>query len=166
MQEVLLFLYYIGDDYMDNVSSEKLYYSVYDTFNDKVTIICNDDAVVGLKMGEVSIENGTCQKTPLMDKAVNELKEYLQGERKGSEYQKKVWNIIRSIPYGKTITYKDVAIEMGKKKSFRAVGGAIGKNPLLIFVPCHRVIGLNGALTGYAGGIERKENLLKLEHAI
>ena len=77
MQEVLLFLYYIGDDYMDNVSSEKLYYSVYDTFNDKVTIICNDDAVVGLKMGEVSIENGTCQKTPLMDKAVNELKEYL-----------------------------------------------------------------------------------------
>ena len=52
------------------------------------------------------------------------------------------------------------------KKSFRAVGGAIGKNPLLIFVPCHRVIGLNGALTGYAGGIERKENLLKLEHAI
>ena len=160
---------------MDNVSSEKLYYSVYDTFNDKVTIICNDDAVVGLKMGEVSIENGTCQKTPLMDKAVNELKEYLQGEHKyfdvplkleGSEYQKKVWNIIRSIPYGKTITYKDVAIEMGKKKSFRAVGGAIGKNPLLIFVPCHRVIGLNGALTGYAGGIERKENLLKLEHAI
>ena len=55
---------------------------------------------------------------------------------------------------------------MGKKKSFRAVGGAIGKNPLLIFVPCHRVIGLNGALTGYAGGIERKENLLKLEHAL
>ena len=51
MQEVLLFLYYIGDDYMDNVSSEKLYYSVYDTFNDKVTIICNDDAVVGLKIG-------------------------------------------------------------------------------------------------------------------
>ena len=108
-------------------------------------------------------------------RAKKELKEYLQGERKyfdvplkleGSEYQKKVWNIIRSIPYGKTITYKDVAIEMGKKKSFRAVGGAIGKNPLLIFVPCHRVIGLNGALTGYAGGIERKENLLKLEHAI
>ena len=55
---------------MDNVSSEKLYYSVYDTFNDKVTIICNDDAVVGLKMGEVSVENGTCQRTPLMDKAV------------------------------------------------------------------------------------------------
>ena len=112
MQEVLLFLYYTGDDYMDNVSSEKLYYSVYDTFNDKVTIICNDDAVVGLKMGEVSVENGTCQRTPLMDKAVKELKEYLQGERKyfdvplkleGSEYQKKVWNIIRSIPYGKTI---------------------------------------------------------------
>ena len=82
MQEVLLFLYYTGDDYMDNVSSEKLYYSVYDTFNDKVTIICNDDAVVGLKMGEVSVENGTCQRTPLMDKAVKELKEYLQGERR------------------------------------------------------------------------------------
>lgn len=160
---------------MDNVSGEKLYYSVYDTFKDKVTIICNDDAVVGLKMGEVAVENASCKKTPLMNKAAEEINEYLQGERKyfdiplkleGSEYQKKVWNIIRTIPYGKTITYKDVAIEMGKKKSFRAVGGAIGKNPLLIFIPCHRVIGLNGALTGYAGGIERKENLLKLEHAI
>ena len=61
---------------------------------------------------------------------------------------------------------KMLLLKWARKKSFRAVGGAIGKNPLLIFVPCHRVIGLNGALTGYAGGIERKENLLKLEHAI
>ena len=106
MQEVLLFLYYTGDDYMDNVSSEKLYYSVYDTFNDKVTIICNDDAVVGLKMGEVSVENGTCQRTPLMDKAVKELKEYLQGERKYFDVllkfgeiqicRKKVWTIYQT----------------------------------------------------------------------
>ena len=61
---------------------------------------------------------------------------------------------------------KMLLLKWARKNLFRAVGGAIGKNPLLIFVPCHRVIGLNGALTGYAGGIERKENLLKLEHAI
>lgn len=176
MQENYFLLNFIGDDYyMDNVSSEKLYYSVYDTQEGKVTVISNCDAIVGLRIGEEAVENALCLRTPLMDKAVSEITEYFNGERKyfdlplkleGSDYQKKVWNILRNIPYGKTITYKDVAEEMGKKKSFRAVGGAIGKNPILLLIPCHRVVGLNGSLTGYAGGIEIKKNLLKLEKAI
>ena len=86
----------------------------------------------------------------------------------GSEFRKEVWEILQEIPYGKTITYGDIASKIATKRniermSAQAVGGAIGHNPIGIIVPCHRVIGTDGNLTGYAGGIERKEALLKLE---
>lgn len=85
----------------------------------------------------------------------------------GTEFQQKIWEILTKIPYGKTTTYGDIAkqysIKTGKKTSPRAVGTAIGKNPISIIIPCHRVIGKNGSLTGYAGGIDRKTQLLKLE---
>ena len=81
----------------------------------------------------------------------------------GTEFQKKVWHILLKIPYGKTMTYKDIARIISPTMSAQAVGSAVGHNKISILIPCHRVIGSNNNLTGYAGGIEKKENLLKLE---
>jgi methylated-DNA-[protein]-cysteine S-methyltransferase len=111
-----------------------------------------------------------------MPEALNEaccqLDEYFKGKRqsfdlrlslKGTEFQRRVWNELMSIPYGKTVTYRDIAIKLGNPHAVRAVGNANGKNPVSIIVPCHRVIGSSGKLTGYAGGLERKAWLLKHE---
>ena len=86
----------------------------------------------------------------------------------GSEFRKSVWEILKSIPYGEVITYNDIAKELAKQKgikkmSAQAVGGAVGHNPISIIIPCHRVVGTNGSLTGYAGGIKRKIYLLEHE---
>lgn len=105
-------------------------------------------------------------------KIIKELDEYFSGKRKyfdlplsytGTSFQKKVWESLKKIPYGETKTYKEIALEIEKPKSYRAVGLANNKNPLPIFLPCHRVIGTNGKLVGYAGGLELKKKLLKLE---
>ena len=101
-----------------------------------------------------------------------QLEEYFLGKRKifeisfaleGTEFQKKVWSEVDKIPYGKTVSYKEIAKKIGNEKAFRAVGTAIGKNPIAIIVPCHRVIGSNGKMTGYAYGFEKKVRLLELE---
>jgi methylated-DNA-[protein]-cysteine S-methyltransferase len=81
----------------------------------------------------------------------------------GTDLQRQVWDVLRRCPYGGTMTYGEVAREIGRPSAVRAVGGAIGRNPLVIVVPCHRVIGADGSLTGYAAGIERKRHLLELE---
>ncbi|WP_448916553.1 methylated-DNA--[protein]-cysteine S-methyltransferase [Eubacterium ramulus] len=88
----------------------------------------------------------------------------------GSEFRQEVWKILLSIPYGKTMTYGEIAECIAKQRgltrmSAQAVGGAVGHNPISIIVPCHRVVGTDGSLTGYAGGIDKKVGLLKLEHA-
>ena len=82
----------------------------------------------------------------------------------GTPFQQRVWKQLLEIPYGETITYGDLAKKLGCK-SAQAVGGAVGRNPISILVPCHRVVGADGSLTGYAGGVERKDALLKLEKA-
>ena len=87
---------------------------------------------------------------------------------KGTSFQERVWQILQEIPYGETMTYGEIAQRIAKEKgvatySAQAVGQAVGKNPISIFIPCHRVLGKNGALTGYAGGVYRKEQLLQLE---
>lgn len=101
-----------------------------------------------------------------------ELAEYLEGKRvmfsipfdlRGTAFQLEVWQALCEIPYGMTCSYSDIAGQIGRPSSVRAVGTAIGANPILINVPCHRVIGKNGALTGYRGGIDMKISLLKLE---
>ena len=103
---------------------------------------------------------------------VQELVEYLNKQREvftcpidvhGTPFQLDVWNALREIPYGKTYSYSDIAVLIEKPKSVRAVGTAIGANPLLITIPCHRVIGKNGKLTGFRGGLEMKTELLTLE---
>ncbi len=81
---------------------------------------------------------------------------------RGSTFRKQVWNLLLEIPYGRTMTYGEIARKL-QCKSAQAVGGAVGHNPISIIIPCHRVIGADGSLTGYAGGVERKASLLKLE---
>lgn len=103
-----------------------------------------------------------------------QLKDYFKGNRrdfdlkldlKGTSFQKKVWHILTKVNFGEVVTYKDIALELGDVKKSRPVGGAVSKNPLVIIVPCHRVIGSNGKLTGFSapGGISLKKRLLKLE---
>ena len=111
-------------------------------------------------------------ETPLLKKAKKQLEEYFEGKRKkfdlalrlnGTSFQNKVWKALLNIPYGETRSYKDIAIAVGNEKACRAVGMANNKNPLPIFIPCHRVIGSNGKLIGYAGGLDIKIKLLELE---
>lgn len=112
------------------------------------------------------------RKTPLTALAAKQLKEYFSGRRKkfdvpykleGTDFQKKVWSALGKIPYGATYSYKQQAEIVGKPKAVRAVGGTNGRNPIAIILPCHRVIGSSGKLTGYGGGLDKKEFLLKLE---
>lgn len=101
-----------------------------------------------------------------LDKYFNKKKpniDNLKLKLEGTPFQIKVWNILKTIPYGKTITYGNIAKKINSKTSARAVGGAIGHNPIPIIIPCHRVIGANNNLTGYTGGIDVKIKLLKLE---
>lgn len=115
----------------------------------------------------------TLQKdTPGLIEAAKQLEEYFQGERQvfdlplnsgGTPFQQKVWKALRDIPYGKVRTYKEIAEAVDNPKAVRAVGMANNRNPLSIITPCHRVIGSNGALVGYAGGLSIKEFLLNLE---
>jgi methylated-DNA-[protein]-cysteine S-methyltransferase len=109
---------------------------------------------------------------PILIETERQLREYFTGTRKefdlpleptGSEFQKKVWRALREIPFGQTRSYLDLARSVGSDKAVRAVGAANGKNPLSIVVPCHRVVGANGTLTGFAGGLEVKAKLLALE---
>ena len=111
-------------------------------------------------------------ETPLLKKAKKQLEEYFEGKRKkfdlalrlnGTSFQNKVWKALLNIPYAKTCSYKDLAKNIGNENASRAVGNANNKNPLPIFIPCHRVIGSNGKLIGYAGGLDIKIKLLELE---
>jgi len=108
------------------------------------------------------------------EEVARQLGEYLGGERnafelplevRGSEFDRQVWELIAGIPYGETTTYGGLARELGAGTEPRDVGGAVGRNPLCIVIPCHRVIGATGKLTGYAGGLSRKRALLEIEHA-
>ena len=113
---------------------------------------------------------------PLLLEAIAQLDDYFAGRRTrfdlpldlqgGTEFQQSVWQALLAIPAGGTTSYGDISLRVGRPAAVRAVGAAVGRNPLSIVVPCHRVVGSNGALTGYAGGIERKSALLELEGAI
>ncbi|WP_462159798.1 methylated-DNA--[protein]-cysteine S-methyltransferase [Pseudoalteromonas sp. GB56] len=114
-------------------------------------------------------------KNPLTELGCQQLTEYFSGKRQqfsvplevnGTAFQSQVWGALRDIEFGKTNSYLDIAQTIRNPKAVRAVGAANGRNPISIIVPCHRVIGSNGTLTGYAGGIERKQWLLQFEQAI
>ncbi|WP_232359898.1 methylated-DNA--[protein]-cysteine S-methyltransferase [Paraneptunicella aestuarii] len=111
-------------------------------------------------------------ETVVLKQAKAQLQEYFDGSRtefdlplspKGTAFQQKVWEQLQTIPFGKTVSYQDIAKGIGNPRGTQAVGGANGKNPIAIVIPCHRVIGKNGTLTGYAGGLDKKAWLLALE---
>ncbi|MBS9461145.1 methylated-DNA--[protein]-cysteine S-methyltransferase [Flagellimonas sp. 389] len=111
----------------------------------------------------------------VLEDVVYQFKEYFEGTRKqfdlklnpdGTDFQKKVWKALQQIPYGKTVSYLDLSKTLGDVKAIRAVAAANGKNPLWIVVPCHRIIGSNGDLVGYAGGLHRKKWLLEHESPV
>ena len=134
---------------------------------------------------EIELENDTIQRLRVVEsrskiserigyfaEVVKQLDEYFEGKRtkfelnispKGTEFQKKVWAELLKIPYGKTKSYQEIAEAVGKPNAQRAVGSACNKNPILLIIPCHRVISKTGKLTGFACGVDRKEQLLKLE---
>jgi methylated-DNA-[protein]-cysteine S-methyltransferase len=144
----------------------------YETKLGKLGIVEDGEGITHVFFGEITIKEITLKETTLLKEAKRQLDEYLDGNRQafqlklkpeGTEFRKKVWGALLNIPYGKTVSYKDIAKAVGNEKAARAVGMANNKNPIPIFIPCHRVIGSNGDLVGYAGGLDIKKKLLNLE---
>jgi methylated-DNA-[protein]-cysteine S-methyltransferase len=144
----------------------------------KLQLVASDDGLVAIlwendnprrvRLSEL-VEN---PDHPVLVRTEKELGEYFAGKRdaftipldmRGTHFQKQVWEALLGIPFGETRTYGQLAHQLGKPKATRAVGAANGRNPLAILVPCHRVIGFSGKLTGFAGGLEAKAHLLRLE---
>ena len=134
-----------------------------------LTLSGTDAAVTGLHFGDVS---SGLHGAPLLERAAAELAEYFAGHRRtftvplapsGTPFQRKVWDALREIPYGETVRYKDIAARIGNPRACRAVGLANNRNPISIFIPCHRVVGADGSLVGYGGGLPVKKLLLELE---
>ena len=133
-------------------------------------IVEEEDAVVAIDVVKERQEEE--RPSEVTDWAARELHEYVEGERRaftfpyrlvGTPFRLQVWKELEKVPYGETTTYKRLAEAIGRPGAYHAVGGAVGANPLSICVPCHRVIGTNGSLTGYAWGLPMKEALLELE---
>ncbi|MDY5212485.1 methylated-DNA--[protein]-cysteine S-methyltransferase [Intestinibacter sp.] len=125
-----------------------------------------------LRDKDIDEDKVVIEESDLIKRAYIQIDEYIKGKRKifdlplnpnGTEFQKKVWKALTEIPYGETTSYKDIAVTLGNEKACRAVGMANNKNPIPIIIPCHRVIGANKKLVGYAGGLDLKKMLLNLE---
>ena len=150
---------------------KNIYY--YQTDLGEIGIAENGTAITHLYFPSEEVpQDAVQQETDLLKEAGNQLRDYFSGKRKdfslplapvGTEFMIRVWEALRQIPYGETRCYKNIAENIGSPKASRAVGMANNKNPLPIFIPCHRVIGVNGKLVGYRGGIAIKEHLLELE---
>lgn len=135
-------------------------------------LICSSDALLSVKFVE---QEKADSSNFLVKDVICQLEEYFMGERtifdvklefSGSEFQKKAWNALLKIPFGEIISYKEQADKIGNSKAARAIGNANNKNPIAIIVPCHRVIGKDGSLVGYGGGLDKKNFLLELENRI
>ncbi|GAA4056005.1 methylated-DNA--[protein]-cysteine S-methyltransferase [Streptomyces shaanxiensis] len=151
-------------------------HTVTDSPYGPLTLVAEDGVLCGLYMTDQRHRPpeetfGERDETPF-DAAIDQLEAYFAGELKeftlelrlnGTEFQRRVWDQLRRIPYGETRSYGDLADALGNTGASRAVGLANGKNPIGIIVPCHRVVGANGSLTGYGGGLDRKKRLLDFE---
>ncbi len=134
-----------------------------------IELAANDKALISLVFKDCSTP---AHRHSILENAKHQLAEYFSGTRKsfdlplaapGTQFQQQVWHQLTSIPFGETRSYRDIAVSLKNPEAVRAVGSANGRNPISIIVPCHRVIGSNGALTGYAWGVERKAWLLEHE---
>ena len=147
--------------------------SVTYTFNSPIGAVClteDDGSITRIELIDAADE--AISPTPLQREVARQILAFLRGERQqlefpirmvGTSFQQRVWHVLRQIPYGTTRTYGEVAAEIGNPRASRAIGMACNKNPLLLIVPCHRVVGANGKLTGFAYGTDAKQRLLELE---
>ncbi|MCC7460285.1 MAG: methylated-DNA--[protein]-cysteine S-methyltransferase [Proteobacteria bacterium] len=164
----------------------ELFWNILETSWGEILIVADHKGIVRITLPAQSASNSktlnnlcksretilTHKNTATIAQAKKQIAEFLNGKRNsfhlelnphGTDFQKKVWNALKRIPYGQTRCYQDIARSVGSPKAVRAVGMANNKNPLPLVIPCHRVIGKNGSLVGYAGGIPLKKKLLKLE---
>jgi methylated-DNA-[protein]-cysteine S-methyltransferase len=145
----------------------------YQTNIGEIGIVENGTAITNLFFkGEIVPQDAVIRETALLKEAGQQLMDYLSSKRRsfelplapeGTAFQQKVWQALEEIPWGEIRSYGEVAESIGQPKAARAVGMANNKNPILIMIPCHRVVGANGKLVGYAAGLDVKEHLLKLE---
>ena len=152
-------------------------YALLDTPIGRLRLVSNGEHLVRIEFPNQYAPEDTdeASKDAVLEAASSQLREYFKGRRRdfdlpldtaGTQFQRRVWRALREIPYGQVRSYRELADSIGAAKAVRAVGAANGRNPLPIVVPCHRVIGSNGQLTGFAGGLAAKETLLKLEGAL
>lgn len=168
----LMLLFICGGPYMN-----RLYKLDYESPIGMIEIVGTDEAIYSILFSEQdTIVNAMQDEMPqVLKQCYQQLDEYFKKKRdeftfpymlEGTDFQKKVWNALTDISYGQTCSYKDIASSIGNEKAIRAVGAANGRNKLSIVIPCHRIIGSNGKLTGYAGGLWRKQWLLKHENLV
>ena len=149
---------------------DKVYKVYYSTEIGVLEIVSDEESVLAINF--VENEGEATERPEILKKAYEQVVEYFEGKRKefdlklffkGTDFQRKVWQELTRIPYGESVSYRNIAEAIGNEKAVRAVGSANGRNAIPIVVPCHRVIGSSGKLTGYAGGLWRKEWLLRHE---
>ncbi|HWF59786.1 MAG TPA: methylated-DNA--[protein]-cysteine S-methyltransferase [Nitrospira sp.] len=158
-----------------------MYYDYYQSPRGRILLVADDQALTGLYFAGQKYHPRIDRKWKRADKheplrqAKRELSEYFDGKRtrftvalapQGTPFQRAVWKSIASVEFGQTITYGELARRAGRPGSARAAGAATGRNPISIIVPCHRIVGSNGSLTGYAGGLAKKRALLALEEGV
>ncbi|WP_240376391.1 methylated-DNA--[protein]-cysteine S-methyltransferase [Bacillus piscicola] len=166
----------------------RVYYAEYNSPIGPITLITTDKGLCFVQFGNVSdvlpvaekwrskhsLRGTLIEDCVALSDVIQQLDEYFSGKREkmevtfelfGTPFQRRVWHALEHIPYGETRSYKEIAAAAGSQKAVRAVGSANNKNPLSIFIPCHRVIGSNGKLVGYGGGLDKKIALLRLEGA-
>lgn len=151
------------------------YKTIYHSAIGPLEIVATETAITEINFMDMESEEGETDQSslpPVITECISQLAAYFRGERqdfllplepKGTEFQQSVWRQLLTIPYGQTVSYLDIARQLHNEKAIRAVGAANGQNPIVIVIPCHRVIGSNGQLTGYGGGLWRKAWLLQHE---
>ena len=141
----------------------------------EIMIAAEEGAITAIRFERDLPKEAKQVETPLIKRCQEELREYFAGERQmfdlplapqGTAFQQRVWQALLTIPYGEVRSYGDIARQIGDPKASRAIGGANNRNPIAIIIPCHRVIGANGRLVGYGGGLDKKEMLLSLEQQV
>jgi methylated-DNA-[protein]-cysteine S-methyltransferase len=155
-----------------------IHYVYWDSPLGRMVLVANDDALIGVYFDgqrhqpPIGASWRERPESSVLRRAVLQLAEYFAGTRTrfelalalvGTPFQRAVWQAIAAVPFGRTITYAELAAHAGRPGSTRAAGNATGRNPLSIVIPCHRIVGADGSLTGYAGGLDRKRALLALE---
>ncbi|MGB1141069.1 MAG: methylated-DNA--[protein]-cysteine S-methyltransferase [Halioglobus sp.] len=151
-------------------------YQLLDTPIGTLRLVCDDGRLVAIEFeGQYALDARPDDTDAVLTETARQLREYFNGKRQhfdlplapgGTDFQRTVWRALRDIPYGEVRSYRDIALAIGRASAVRAVGAANGRNPVPIVVPCHRVIGSDGSLTGFAGGLDAKKRLLQCEGAL